>query len=69
MSGNDAVFRIKGVEMPDYYLKYYSDLSEETYTIFEKAAEAKYEKATKKLIAIKPVMDRLVEPSTRMILM
>ena len=41
MSENDAVIRIKGVQMPDYYFDYYSNLSQETYTIFEKAASAK----------------------------
>ena len=41
MSENDAISRIKGIKMPDYYLDYYSELSSETYTIFEKAALAK----------------------------
>ena len=41
MSENDAISRIKGIKMPDYYLDYYSELSSETYTIFEKAASAK----------------------------
>ena len=41
MSDNDAISRIKGIKMPDYYLDYYSNLSTETYTIFEKAADAK----------------------------
>ena len=41
MSGNDAISRISGIEMPDYYLNYYSHLSNETYSIFEHAASAK----------------------------
>ena len=41
MSENDAIIRIKGIEMPDSYFQYYSDLSAETYKIFEKAAAAK----------------------------
>ena len=41
MSENDAIIRIKGIEMPDSYFQYYSDLSSETYTIFENAAAAK----------------------------
>jgi len=41
MSENDAISRISGIKMPDYYLDYYSNLSSETYTIFEHAAEAK----------------------------
>ena len=41
MSENDAISRIKGIKMPDYYLDYYSELSSETYRIFEKAASAK----------------------------
>ncbi|WP_299292719.1 DNA polymerase II large subunit [Nitrosopumilus sp.] len=41
MSENDAISRIKGIKMPDYYLDYYSQLSSETYTIFENAASAK----------------------------
>ena len=41
MSENDAISRISGIEMPDYYSDYYSSLSTETYTIFEKAASAK----------------------------
>ncbi|NIP62339.1 MAG: DNA polymerase II large subunit [Nitrosopumilaceae archaeon] len=41
MPTNDAVSRIEGITMPDYYKLYYSQLSEQTYTIFEKAAEAK----------------------------
>lgn len=41
MSENSAISRIRGVAMPDYYLNYYSQLSEQTYRIFEKAAEAK----------------------------
>ena len=41
MSENTAISRIKGVPMPDYYLDYYSKLSEKTYQTFERAAEAK----------------------------
>ena len=41
MSENDAISRIRGIEMPDYYLDYYSNLSTETYSIFEHAAAAK----------------------------
>ena len=41
MSENDAISRIRGIEMPDYYLDYYSNLSTETYSIFEHAASAK----------------------------
>ncbi|MEK0329207.1 MAG: DNA polymerase II large subunit [Nitrosopumilus sp.] len=41
MSDNDAILRISGIEMPDYYRDYYSNLSTETFTIFEKAADAK----------------------------
>ena len=41
MSENDAISRIKGIKMPDYYLDYYSGLSSETYTVFENAASAK----------------------------
>jgi len=41
MSENDAISRIRGIEMPDYYLNYYSNLSTETYSIFEHAAAAK----------------------------
>ncbi|HSB50363.1 MAG TPA: DNA polymerase II large subunit, partial [Nitrosopumilaceae archaeon] len=41
MSQNDALSRIKDLDVPDYYINYYSELSKETYAIFEKAAEAK----------------------------
>ena len=41
MSENDAISRISGIQMPDYYRDYYSNLSNETYSIFEKAASAK----------------------------
>ncbi len=42
MSENDdAISRIKGIRMPDYYLDYYSELSAKTYDIFERAASAK----------------------------
>ena len=41
MSKNDAISRISGIKMPDYYQNYYSGLSNDTYTIFEKAAFAK----------------------------
>ncbi len=41
MSENDAISRISDIKMPDYYLDYYSNLSTETYSIFENAAAAK----------------------------
>ena len=41
MSENDAISRISSIQMPNYYSTYYSDLSTETYLIFEKAAAAK----------------------------
>ncbi len=41
MPDNDAISRISGIKMPDYYLDYYSKLSNETFSIFEKAADAK----------------------------
>jgi len=41
MSENDAISRISGIKMPNYYMNYYSDLSKNTYTIFEHAALAK----------------------------
>ena len=41
MSDNDAISRISDTKMPDYYLDYYSNLSSETYSIFENAAAAK----------------------------
>ena len=41
MSDNDAISRISGIEMPDYYHDYYSNLSSETFSIYEKAANAK----------------------------
>ena len=41
MSENNAISRIGGIKMPDYYQNYYSDLSKDTYFIFEKAAAAK----------------------------
>jgi DNA polymerase II large subunit len=41
MSENDAISRISDIEMPSYYLDYYSSLSTETYSIFEHAASAK----------------------------
>ena len=41
MSENDAISRISGIKMPDYYLDYYSHLSTDTYSIFEHAAKAK----------------------------
>ncbi len=41
MTENDAISRIKGLEMPKNYFEYYSNLSNETYTVFEKAANAK----------------------------
>ncbi|MCV0393312.1 MAG: DNA polymerase II large subunit [Nitrosopumilus sp.] len=41
MSENDAISRISGIKMPAYYQDYYSNLSTETYSIFEHAANAK----------------------------
>ena len=41
MSENDAISRISDIKMPDYYLNYYTGLSDETYSIFEHAASAK----------------------------
>ena len=41
MSDNDAISRISGIKMPDYYRDYYSNLSSETSSIYEKAAAAK----------------------------
>ncbi len=41
MSQNSALSRIIDVDIPDYYLEYYSKLSKETHHIFEKAAKAK----------------------------
>ena len=41
MSENDAISRISDIQMPNYYLDYYSSLSTETYSIFEHAASAK----------------------------
>ena len=41
MSDNDTISRISGIEMPDYYHDYYSNLSSETFSIYEKAANAK----------------------------
>ena len=41
MFENDAISRIKDIQMPDYYFDYYSHLSSETTRIFENAAAAK----------------------------
>jgi DNA polymerase II large subunit len=41
MLENSAISRIKGVKMPDYYLDYYSKISEKVYQTFGEAAEAK----------------------------
>lgn len=41
MSENDAISRISDIKMPDFYLDYYTGLSNETYRIFEHAASAK----------------------------
>ena len=41
MSENDAISRISDIKMPEYYLDYYTSLSDETYLIFEHAASAK----------------------------
>ncbi|MDH3312574.1 MAG: DNA polymerase II large subunit [Nitrosopumilus sp.] len=41
MSENDTISRISGIKMPNYYLDYYTNLSTDTYSIFEHAAKAK----------------------------
>ena len=41
MSENDAISRIRHIDMPEYYLDYYSHLSTETSLIFQHAALAK----------------------------
>ena len=41
MSENDAISRISDIPMPEYYLDYYSSLSNETFSVFEHAASAK----------------------------
>lgn len=41
MLEKEVLSRIKGLDMPDYYLNYYTNLSQESFTIFEKAAHAK----------------------------
>ena len=41
MSEDDTISRISDIKMPDYYLDYYSGLSNETYSVFEHAAAAK----------------------------
>jgi len=41
MSENTSNSRLVGIKMPEYYRDYYSNLSAETYRIFENAAEAK----------------------------
>jgi len=41
MPDNDTISRISDIKMPDYYRDYYSNLSTETVSIFEKAAVAK----------------------------
>ncbi len=41
MSENDSILRISDIKMPNYYLNYYTNLSNHTYTIFEHAALAK----------------------------
>ncbi|MDH5568330.1 MAG: DNA polymerase II large subunit [Nitrosopumilus sp.] len=41
MSENDAISRINGIKMPNYYFDYYTNLSTNTYSIFEHAAKAK----------------------------
>ena len=41
MSEDDAISRLRGIKMPNYYQNYYTNLSNDTYTIFEKAAKAK----------------------------
>ena len=41
MSENTAISRLRGIKMPNYYRNYFTDISTDTYLIFEKAAEAK----------------------------
>jgi len=41
MSENDAISRISGIKMPNYYLDYYTNLSTDTYSIFQHTAKAK----------------------------
>ena len=41
MPENAAISRTNSIKMPDYYRRYYSDLSSATYTIYEAAAAAK----------------------------
>ncbi|MEJ2272524.1 MAG: hypothetical protein P8X91_08635 [Candidatus Bathyarchaeota archaeon] len=41
MSEDDAISRLRGIKMPNYYQNYYTNLSNDTYAIFEKAAKAK----------------------------
>ncbi len=41
MSENVALDRIQGIDMPDYYRGYYSELSQNAIRIFERAADAK----------------------------
>ena len=41
MSENDAISCIRSIKMPDYYRNYYSNLSTETYAIYQHAAAAK----------------------------
>jgi len=41
MSQNGALSRIIDLNIPDFYIEYYSGLSKETYNIFEKTAKAK----------------------------
>ena len=41
MSENDAINRIQGVLMPDYYFDYYTKISKKVFEIFEAAAKAK----------------------------
>ena len=41
MPENRAISRLRGINMPNYYRNYYSDLSNQTFRIFESAAKAK----------------------------
>jgi DNA polymerase II large subunit len=41
LSENHATSRIKEILMPDYYFEYYTNISKEVYSIYEKAATAK----------------------------
>ena len=62
MSENDAISRIRHIDMPEYYLDYYSHLSTETYSIFQHAALAK-----STLIKPRPVAQETPKPKEALI--